>query len=82
MLAVSILTLRSSRSHLRHKLGKNMTQYYGTGRRKAAKARVYIEAKDYVKAIALLDDIHNDENITSQQKNIVDELMSYISHIQ
>ena len=46
------------------------------------KARVYIEAKDYAKAIALLGDIHNDENITSQQKNIVDELMSYVLHIQ
>ena len=46
------------------------------------KARVYIEAKDYAKAIALLDDIQNDKNITSQQKNIVDELVSYISHIK
>ena len=47
-----------------------------------SKARVYIEEGNYDKAIVLLNNIKGDVNATSRQKNIIDELISYIIHIR
>ena len=45
-----------------------------------SKARIYIEQKEYEKADYLLGNLKKDNDITSKQKDIIDELISYISH--
>ena len=50
-------------------------------RLKIAKARVYIASKEYNKAASLLDDLRNSEMGNVNQKNTIDELSSYLVHI-
>ena len=47
-----------------------------------AKTRVYISNQNYTKAKNLIDELKNGQSATSRQKNIIDELGSYISHIK
>ena len=50
-------------------------------RLKIAKARVYIASKEYNKAASLLDDLRDSEMGNVNQKNTIDELSSYLVHI-
>ena len=46
-----------------------------------AKARVYIESKEYGKAESILSSLKDEELSNAAQRNAIDELSSYLSHI-
>jgi len=47
-----------------------------------SKARVYISKEEYGKAKSLLDELKDNESIATTQKDIIEELISYIDNIK